>query len=138
MSEFSPSILVFIFCAVILLSNWISGFILINFLAPRYETTESADYLNAYGFKLIKFIRPTKNYQSQSAVLKDSRSGFKKVYSNRRLHLLIVYDNEEKKNRLLWVELLQSWNVSHAKRRIINYHLETNQKLTTTITTKLE
>ena len=128
MSELSNGTIILIFIFFAILSNWFAGFISMNFTSPRYEISESSDYLAVYGFTLLKLIRPTKSYQVQSDILHDSRTIIRKLYSTRSLHILIVQGNQEKKTKVLWVELIKSWNISSSSRKI-NYFLETNNKI---------
>ena len=131
MSELSTEAIILLFIFLTIFSNWFSGFIQVHFFTPKYDIKESLDYLAVYGLTLKKLILSTDSYKVQSNILKDSRSTIRKMYSARSLHILIVYSNSEKDTKVIWVELIKSWNILSSKTRRINYFIETNPKIKT-------
>ncbi len=119
---------IFLILLTLIFMNWISGYLATVF-SSRYEPQESFFYLGAHGLKLVKVIRTTEKYQKQSDVLTDSRSLFRKIYSTRSLYIVIAYSEYEKKNIILWVELVKSWNSWFSKERSLKHSRETNNVL---------
>lgn len=114
---------------IVISFNWLAGFIEATFVSPRYETKESTVFLAKERLNLVKLIRITEKFQSQSNVLVDTRSFLRKIYSKRSLLMIVVDSEIEKNTRVYWVEFIRYWNVSIRTKRRINYHLETNTDL---------
>ncbi len=118
--------LILIIGLIIIVFNWLSGYISTTFLSSKYESKESKNYLASNRLKFKKLIRDTKKLRVKSEVLRDNRSFLRKVYSTRCLHILIVTSEINNKDAVLWVEILWSWSLMPAKKRELRYFKETN------------
>ena len=126
-------IFISILVVLLILSNWFVGFATAIFLLPKYEIKESLDFLTSHRMKPIKLIRSTEKLKAKSHVLKDNRSFIRKIYSTRSIHALIVTCDIEQKQKLIWIELLKTWNVLPTKHRLLNHHTETNKDVIKTL-----
>ena len=122
-------VLVVIVVMLVLFFNWLAGFIEATFVSPRYETKESTIFLAMERLNLVKLIRSTEEFTSQSSTLVDSRSLLRKIYSKKALHIIIVNSEIDKSTKVYWVEFLKNWSITSTTKRRIIHHQESNTHL---------
>jgi len=118
--------------------NWLAGFIEATFVSPRYETKESTVFLAMERLILVKFIRSTEDFSSQSKVIVDSRSFLRKIYSKRALHIIIVESETDTSTKVYWVEFLKNWSITSTTKRRIIHHQESNTHLINMIVSTIQ